>query len=118
MRLYFNPQCSKSRAARALLEDAGYRPEVVDYLAQPPDRIVLERLLDALDDGPATLLRDDGTPGSAGAVAADREAVLTLLIDDPARMQRPVLEHNGRAVIARPPERVFELLDPTADGGS
>lgn len=107
MRLYYNPRCSKSRAALELLEAAGHAPEVFDYQATPPTRADLEALLDALADAPRTLLRDAGTSEAPGAAE-----VIDRLLTDPSVMQRPVLVHAGRAVVARPPERVFELVDP------
>lgn len=40
-----------------------------------------------------------------------RAAVVDLLLEHPALMQRPVIVRDGRAVIARPSEKVLELLD-------
>jgi arsenate reductase len=36
---------------------------------------------------------------------------VTVLLAHPELMQRPVVVRDGRAVIARPSERVLELLD-------
>jgi arsenate reductase (glutaredoxin) len=36
---------------------------------------------------------------------------VTVLLAHPVLMQRPVVIRDGRAVIARPSERVLELLD-------
>ena len=40
-----------------------------------------------------------------------REQVITLLLAHPELMERPVVICGARAVIARPSERVAELLD-------
>ena len=40
-----------------------------------------------------------------------RTAVVDLLLKHPALMQRPVIVRDRRAVIARPSEKVLELLD-------
>ena len=40
-----------------------------------------------------------------------RTAVVDLLLEHPALMQRPVIVRDRRAVIARPSEKVLELLD-------
>lgn len=40
-----------------------------------------------------------------------RAAVVDLLLEHPALMQRPVIVGDRRAVIARPSEKVLELLD-------
>ena len=39
------------------------------------------------------------------------EDVVAHLVDNPADMQRPIAVLDGEAVIARPPERVFDILD-------
>jgi len=39
------------------------------------------------------------------------ESVIALLLEHPELMQRPVVVAGERAIIARPAERVLELLD-------
>ncbi|MBO9469847.1 arsenate reductase (glutaredoxin) [Endozoicomonas sp. G2_2] len=116
MRLYYNPRCSKSRAARQLLEDAGHAVEIVAYLDTPPDTPELAALIDRLDVEPTALVRttDKAFDSEAGAPLT-REAVIDVLQRTPALMQRPVLDTGERALIARPPERVFELVDRPAN---
>ncbi len=112
--VYHNPVCSNSRGARELLDDRGIEPDVVEYLQEPPDRATLERILDAVPDPPDTLVRKDKRFDELGLKAEDyteRESVITLLLEHPELMQRPVVFRGERAVIARPPEKVFELLD-------
>ncbi|GAB3681536.1 ArsC/Spx/MgsR family protein [Salinisphaera aquimarina] len=118
MRLYHNPDCSKSRAALALLRDAGHEPTIVDYLSQPPDTATLDRLLELLDVEPDALVRRND-PAAAQWVQPDeppldRNRVIEILTVEPALLQRPILEVDDRALIARPPERVFELVDAEA----
>ena len=118
MRLYFNPQCSKSRAARRRIEAGGHAVEIIDYRAAPPDTATLRALLDALDDSPAALVRrdEDGFARFDDGRPLDRERVIEVLRAAPALLQRPILVVGRRAVIARPPERVYELLpEPTQD---
>jgi arsenate reductase len=113
MRLYYNPRCSKSRAALELLENTGHAVEVVDYLQAPPAASELARLIDALDSAPAALVRTgDASFADSGYTrsALDRDTVIALLVAQPALMQRPVLATDTATVIARPPERVFELV--------
>jgi arsenate reductase len=40
-----------------------------------------------------------------------RDAVIELLLEHPELMQRPVVFRGERAVVARPSEKVLELLD-------
>jgi arsenate reductase (glutaredoxin) len=114
MLVYHNPSCSKSRGALEILADKGVEHDVVEYLKAPPDRAALERILDAVADAPTELVRKDGRFDELGLNASDfttREAVIELLLEHPELMQRPVIFRGERAVIARPSEKVLELLD-------
>ena len=111
--LLHNPRCSKSRAALALAEAHGARVRVVDYLTSPPTIAELERLLDLLGVEPAALVRDsDALHGELGldAPGLSRQAVLAALHAHPRLLQRPIALANGKAVIARPPEAILDIL--------
>jgi arsenate reductase len=114
VQIFHNPSCSKSRGALQILEEQGEKPEVVKYLDAPPDRATLERILDAIDDEPVALVRvNDDKFKATGLTKADvqtREQVLDVLTKHPEVMERPVVFVGDKAVIARPSERVLELL--------
>ena len=112
--VYHNPSCSKSRGALDILADRGVDHDVVEYLRAPPDRATLERIVDAVDAAPAELIRQDKRFEELDLSASDyatRDAVIELLLEHPELMQRPVIFRGERAVIARPSEKVLELLD-------
>jgi arsenate reductase len=112
--VYHNPVCSKSRGALDILRERGVDAEVVEYLKTPPDRATLERILALLGGPPADLVRKDKRFAELRLQAQDytrREQVVTLLLAHPELMERPVVIRDGRAVIARPSDRVLELLD-------
>jgi len=97
-----------------LLRDRGVEFDVVPYLETPPDRAALRRILDAIPDPPADLVRKDKRFGELGLDPADcttKKAVIDLLVEHPELMQRPVVFRGERALIARPAEKVLELLD-------
>ena len=111
--LYHNPACSKSRGAKAILEASNVDFDIVEYLKAPLSEAELRRILDLVDDLPTELVRRDATFRMLGLNAGDyttEEAVVDLLLRHPGLMQRPVAVHGERAVIARPSERVEELL--------
>jgi arsenate reductase len=108
-----NPRCSKSRGALEILGIRGVDAEVIQYLDTPPDRALLERILDAIPDDPSALVRHDSRFKELGLDAkayGDRDAVVGLLLEHPELMERPVVFVGERAVIARPPEKVLDLL--------
>jgi arsenate reductase (glutaredoxin) len=97
-----------------VLRDRGVEFDVVEYLKQPLDRAGLERILDAIPDPPDALVRKDKRFAELGLRAEDymqREAVVQLLLAHPELMQRPVVFRGPRALIARPSEKVLDLLD-------
>jgi arsenate reductase len=111
--VYHNPVCGKSRGALEILRERGVAHDVIEYLKQPLDRAGLGRVLDLLGGDPAALVRKDKRFAELGLSAADytsREAVIDLLLKHPELMERPVVIHGRRAVIARPSERVLEVL--------
>lgn len=112
--VYHNPACGKSRGALEILGERGVAPEVVEYLKTPLDRATLEHFLDLLPGAPAELVRKDKRFKELGLNEADyvsRAQVLAVLLEHPELMERPVVIHAGRAIIARPSERVLELFD-------
>jgi arsenate reductase len=113
IRMYHNPKCSKSRGALEILRERGVDLEVVEYLKDPPDRAALEAILDRLPDSPAELVRKDKRFVELGldpAAYEDREAVIALLLEHPELMQRPVILRGEAGVLARPSEKVLEIL--------
>ena len=111
--IFHNPSCSKSRGRDADPAERGVEADVVEYLKAPPDRATLERIVDAIDDEPAALVRKDKRFKELGLDAADyvtRDQVVALLGEHPELMERPVVIVDGRGVIARPPEKLLDLL--------
>ena len=112
--VFYNPACSKCRATATILEDHGEAFDIVEYLVAPPGEAEVRRLLEMLGGDPAELVRsDDDAFAAAGlgpADIADVDGVVRVLLAHPALMQRPVVVRGDRAVIARPPSRVIELL--------
>ena len=104
MRLYHNPRCSKSRQALALLKERGVAFEEHRYLTEGVHAEDLS-LLAGLDG----IVRKNDLNEEIDL--SDRVAVRALLASNPKPMQRPVLVHEGRAVIGRPPEDILQLLD-------
>ncbi len=98
----------------AILRERGVEFDAVEYLKQPIGRDGLERILASIPDPPAELVRKDKRFAELGLRAADyvtREGVIELLLRHPELMQRPVVFRGARALIARPAERVLELVD-------
>jgi arsenate reductase len=111
--IYFNPRCSKCRTAQGLLAERGIEARLVEYLDQPPTVTELRTLLSQLElTDPRQMMRTGEelyrTLGLADRAGDD---LLDAMAAHPILLERPIVVHDGRAVIARPPERLLELLD-------
>ena len=96
-----------------ILHDRGVEFDVVEYLKTPLDRADLERILDAIPDPPADLVRKDKKFGELGLNADDyttKAAVIDLLLEHPVLMQRPVVFKGDEALICRPSDKVLAFL--------
>jgi arsenate reductase len=112
-KIYHNTRCSKSRGALELLEARGIAPEIVYYLETPPSPAELRELLRMLGIGARGLLRTGEAEYAALGLndpSLDDEALIAAMAAHPILIERPVFVHGGRAVIARPPEKVLEIL--------
>ena len=113
--IYHNPGCSKSRKTLELIESQGIEPKIVEYLAEPPDAQTLLRLAELLNMPLAELLRkseDDFKRATESVPLNDDAALAAWLHDHPRVLQRPIVvdEDGNRAVVGRPPENVFEII--------
>ena len=87
--------------------------DVIEYLKTPLDRAGFERIMNMLPNPPADLVRKDKNFAALGLDANNyvtKEAVIDLLLQHPALMQRPIIVRGQKAVLARPSEKVLELL--------
>jgi arsenate reductase len=117
MELWHNPRCSKSRAAKALLDERGVAYDERRYLDDTPDGETLERVLQALGREPWDITRmseDRARELGLAERAHDRAEWVQLLVDNPILIERPiVVTDDGRAALGRPTEAIEALL---ADG--
>jgi len=112
LRIYHNPRCSKSRSACALIAENGIAAEVVEYLQTPPSREELRALLKKLGIKPAELVRQGEAVFKehyAGRTLTDEEW-LDAMVEHPILIERPIVVCGDKAIVARPPEKVLELL--------
>lgn len=115
-RLYYNPDCSKCRAALAWLRERDIEQELIDYLRNPPSPAAIEEILQRLEAQPRDIMRRDESSYQApglDAPALSWQQLIAAIQAQPVLLQRPILLHRGGAVLARPLERLqrwFEAL--------
>jgi arsenate reductase len=112
--IYYNPRCSKCRTAQGLLTEHGIDAHIVEYLKAAPTVPQLEALMQQLDiTDPREMMRTgEDVYASLGLADQSGPALLEAIAANPILLERPIVVRDGRAVIARPPERLLELLNP------
>ena len=110
--VWHNARCSKSRGACALLDERGVEATLVRYLDEPPSREDLQRVMALLGiDDPRQMMRTgESVYRELGLAGAGPDALLDAMVEHPILIERPIVIRGDRAVIARPPERLLELL--------
>lgn len=113
VKIYHNPACGTSRTVLAALREAGYEPEVIEYLKTPPDRATLKNLLKRMSKSLREILRKRGTPyeelGLDNPALSDDE-IFAAVEAHPILIERPIVSMGGKAALCRPAETVQELI--------
>lgn len=112
----FNPSCSKCRAVRETLAERHVEADYVAYLEAVPSRAELETLVRKLGlASPRGMMRaGEAVYRELGLAEADDERLYEAMLAHPILIERPIVVRGERAVIARPPEKLLELLDGEA----
>lgn len=107
--IWHNPRCGTSRKVLARLEEAGAEITIVDYLKDTPARDTLKRLYERAGMTPRDGLRAKEA-AAAGLAEASDDRILDAMMRDPILIERPLVETDKGAVLARPAERVEDIL--------
>lgn len=105
--------CTTCRKLAQLLTERGIDFDTVEYhvtgLTEPELRSLLEKAGGARAH--EFLRAREATAVGLDAAALDDDALICAMVANPALVQRPIVVRGDRAVLARPVERVLELLD-------
>tara|TARA_R110002126_G_scaffold13118_7_gene57163 strand:+ start:54515 stop:54862 length:348 start_codon:yes stop_codon:yes gene_type:complete len=111
--IYHNPRCSKSRQALAILEDKGVQLDVIEYLKTPLSAADIKGLatLLAIENSPRAMMRvkEDDYKNNNLAEANDA-ALFKAMAEYPKLIERPIIVHGSKAIIARPPEKALDII--------
>ena len=98
----------------AVAEELGVEADVVLYMKEPPDRPTLEKIVAGLEDPVEDLVRKDSQFKKLGLDPDDYvgnpEAVIDLLVERKALLQRPIVVKGNKAIVGRPKDRIRDLL--------
>lgn len=111
--VYEKPTCTKCREMDKFLRERGVEFSKVNYYIKPLSKKKLTELVHKMKISPRDLLRKSEPVyrelGIATGTFTDAQ-LISLMVEHPDLMQRPIVERGERAVLGRPTENVEELL--------
>jgi arsenate reductase len=112
LQIYHNSRCSKSRECLILLENSGMEFEIIKYLETPPTYQELEAIIEKLGINPIELIRKKEKlwiENFKNKTFTPTE-LITMMVSNPILIERPIVINGNKAVIARPIEKISEIL--------
>jgi arsenate reductase len=112
--LIHNPRCSKSREAKAILDNLAINYEIIEYLKDGLKQKLLAHLPKLLGLNYKDMVRKK-EPIYKDLKLSDKDHLtdlewIQIFIKHPVLLERPIFIHEGKAVIARPPELVNSII--------
>ena len=113
IKIYQKPTCSKCRETIGILKDRGVNFEAINYYETPLDAEQLRELIEQMGIAPRDLLRKGEQVYrdlNLGKREVSDDELIRLMVEHPDLIQRPIVVRGNKAVLARPPQNVEELL--------
>lgn|SRR5436853_3850340 len=114
IKIYQKPTCSKCRETLGILSECGVDFESINYYERPFTSDELKSVLEKLGVGPREIMRKDEKIYRELKLASrdlTNDELVELMVENPDLIQRPIVVRGDRAVLARPPKNVEELLE-------
>lgn len=109
--IWHNPKCSTSRKTLDLLKESGADVAVIEYLKTPPSRAELKRLYARAGMTAREGLRvKEPLAKELGLADKGDDAILDAMTANPILIERPLVETEKGVRLARPIEKVREIL--------
>ena len=113
LKIYIKPTCTTCRRALSILNEEGIEHDTINYYKTPFTKRELTELIKRMKITPVELLRKNESIytelGLSKKVLSDTEIIDTM-IKYPDLIQRPIVDREGRVILARPAEEINKLL--------
>lgn len=112
MKIYHNPRCSKSRQAKQMLDQNSIEYDTHLYLDNPLSVNELQSLLSKLNLSIKDIIRtkEDIWKENFKDKELTEPELVEIVSNNPKLLERPIIEHNDFAVVARSDDRIAEIL--------
>ena len=111
--IFHNPRCSKSRKTLEIIESQNIEAEIILYLQDPPSASELSSLLKKLGMKASDLVRKSESIIKELKIdlsSISEDDLISMMIEHPILIERPIVFNESLAIIGRPPENVHELI--------
>jgi len=111
--IYQKPTCSTCRQVYSVLKESGVDVESVNYYVDPIPKSKLKELLKKMGIPAAGLLRTKEAIYRELRLSEKKltdDEIIGLMVKHPDLIQRPIVERGAKAILARPAERIREIL--------
>ena len=111
--VYQKPTCTTCREVYAALKESGVGFEAVNYYLDPIPKPKLKELLKKMGISAQELLRTKEPIYKELNISEKKlsdDQIVDLMVKYPDLIQRPIVEKGAKAILARPAERLKEIL--------
>lgn len=112
IKIYHNPRCAKSREGISELDSINKPYEIIKYLENPLSKDELIIILKKLNYKPIDLVRIKEKiwiENFKNKNLSDDE-IIDAMITNPKLIERPIVVNENKAVIARPKDKIKEII--------
>jgi arsenate reductase (glutaredoxin) len=111
--IYQKPTCTTCRQVYSALRESGVDFDSVDYYTDPIPKAKLKELLRKMGISARQLLRTKEERFKTlrlGERDLTEDEIVDLMVAHPDLIQRPIVEKGAQAILARPAERLRDIL--------
>jgi len=111
--IYHNPRWGKSRKSVEILNKENIKYTIIEYLKYPLNRDMLTKVFQKLNIKPKDALRKNESEYKENNIESlinNEDQLIEAIIKFPKILERPIIIINERAVIGRPPEKIYDII--------
>lgn len=108
--IYHNPKCTTSCNVLAMIEESGAKPTVVEYLKAGWTKPQLKELFAAAGLTPREAMRKKAAEDLGITEKANAAQILDAMVENPVLVERPFVVSAKGTLLARPKDKVREIL--------
>ena len=108
--IYHNPVWGKSRESVKILKELCLDYKIIEYLKEPLVKEQIKQLSKLLNLPPKDFTRKNDKLIKDKINDLDSDSIIDEMIKSPRIIERPIVVWNNKAIIARPPEKIYKFL--------